>query len=446
MALNAQQHQTIQDALTRSQIVQLDIGNTERQEQVLALSKDLENAYRLHLTLSPKQVSEIGTCIESRRESLVAKLANHPDSIYVLPRWSAGTPEPRDSLGDILNELNTLGNARLEFRLTYLYEHPSHLVGVNRVDELANISPELDREEVRLINDSLRGYIHSETEKQRIVLQRIETNRGRNLPANPEDIEAASQARNNANTARNAQSALRNGRPLTQSAMDAVENAVQLKLEHLEGDMRSSHIVEEWKPVRQMMDTISEAISHISTTQAVTTTASNTDTALTTNPVANALTEFITEQREYVNFSTGEEALERAEDASEAQETLSRIEHYRPLTESDLSIVSDAVNIKVADLEARLEPRLVERPLRPEEEQSIRDQISELTAAHADFQRQNVTQDPHLPPETIRDIVGVLGPVVHDQTPTQKATNLIEAIIHPYSALSTSTRSKGTAP
>ena len=439
MALNAQQHQTIQDALARSQIVQLNIGNTERQQQILALSKDLEDAYRLHLTLSPKQVSEIGTSIEAQRESLVNKLAAHPDSIYGPPRWTVGTPQSQESLNDILHELNTLGNARLEFRLTYLYQHPSHRVGINRVDELSNISPELDPEEVRLINDSLRGYIRNETEKQRVALQRIETNRGRNLPANPEDIETASHARNKANTARYAQFSLRNGQPLTQSVIDAVENAVQLKLEHLEGNMRSSHIVEEWKPVRQMMDAISNTISHISTTQVVTP-ASAPNPAMVKNPVTTALTEFITEQHEYADLSTGAESLERAKDATDAQDTLNRIEHYRPLTQSDLSIVSDAVNIKVSRLEAVLEPDRVERRLRPQEEQSIRDEISELSAAHAAFQRQNRTRNPYLPPRAMRNIVGVLGPVVHDQTPTTNQSAIPSA--HSYMS-ATSVPTKG---
>ena len=428
MALNAQQHQTIQDTIARSQIIELDIGNTARQQQILTLSKDLENAYRLHLALSPRQVSEIGTCIESRRESLVTKLAKHPDSIYSFPRWQAGTLEPQGSLDDILNELNTLGNARLEFRLTYLYEHPTHRVGLNRVDELANISPELDREEVRLINDALREYGHTETRKQRVALQRIDTSRGRNLPANPEDIEAASHARNNANTARNAQSALRNGQPLTQSATAAIENAVQLKLEHLEDDMRSSHIVEEWKPVRRMMDTISNAISHILTTQAVTITRTIGEATFPKNPVTTALAEFVTEQREVADLSTGVEALERGQDATDAQDTLNRIEHYRPLSISDLSIVSDAVNIKIASLEARLEPDLAERVISPEEEQSIRDEISDLSTAHADFQRQNVTHDPYLPPRAMGNVVGVLGPVVHDQTPTTDRRSIPSAI------------------
>lgn len=430
MALNAQQHQTIQDALAQSQIVQLDIGNTERQQQILALSKDLENAYRLHLTLSPKQISEIGTSIEAKRESLVNKLAAHPDSIYGPPRWTVGTPQSQGSLNDILHELNTLGNARLEFRLTYLYQHPSHRVDINRIDELSNISPELDREDIRLINDSLHGYIRNETAKQRVALQRIETNRGRNLPPNPEDIEAASHARNNANTARYAQSALRNGQPLTRSAIDAVENAVQLKLEHLEDDMRSSHIVEEWKPVHQMMDAISNAISHISTTQAIATTARDPNTASTRNPVTTALTEFIAEQREYADLSTGKEALERGHDATDAQDTLNRIQHYRPLTESDLFIVSDAVNIKIASLEARLEPDPIKAPISHEEEQSIHNEISDLSAAHADFQRQNITRDPYLPPAETTNLVGVLGPVVHDQTPTTNQSAIPSARSH----------------
>lgn len=374
MALTDKQYQTIQQALDRTKTVAITLNEPERAPEIATLQNDLTDSVNQQSPLSPEQVREIGSSLESWSEELEREpRRTSPDFEAVMP------------------DLEAVRSASTEFSLTYLYKHPDHRVDMIQDNQESNV-PGLSTHNERLICEALTDYSELRRINASDSYHEIQRARDEGTPASPYDIDSAATADQAIQAANTAVSLIRNGEPLTEDMVSIIAIAVQSKGEYLYQDAYDSKDLKVGEALIQMNDALAEA-----ETELVTALREKEPERVYSrrpkiyNPIANALTEFVEEQRDFASLSTGDEATERAQDAEEATETLAHLMTFEPLNSSDLWLISDAVQMKKATLTHELKAE--DSPLTRDEKTEIRKEIKALDKAHLNLQKLH-TQTP----------------------------------------------------
>lgn len=368
MALTEEQHQTIQRALDRTKTVAIAINEPERVPEIAKLQDNLTDSVNQQSQLSPEQVREIGLSLESWSEELERE-----------PRRTSPSFEAA------LRDLEAVRSAGTEFSLTYLYKHPAHRVDMIQDNQESGV-PGLSAHNERLVCEALTDYSELRRINASHAYHEIQRARDEGTPASPYDIDSATTADQAIQAANDAVSLIRNGEPLTEDMVSIIAIAVHSKGEYLYQDAYDSKDLKVGKALIQMNDALAEA-----ETELVTALREKEPEQVYSrrpkiyNPIANALTEFVEEQRDFARLSTGEEATERAQDADEATQTLAHLMTFEPLNSSDLWLISDAVQMKKATLTHELEAE--DSPLTPAEKTEIRKEIKALDNAHLNLQK-----------------------------------------------------------
>ncbi|PWF27103.1 hypothetical protein DD236_01470 [Ancrocorticia populi] len=376
MALTEEQHQTIQRALERTQTVAIAINEPERVPEIAKLKNDLTDSVNQQSQLSPEQVREIGFSLEAWSEELQRAT-----------RWRAPNDfSPTSATFDAaLRDLEAVRSAGSEFSLTYLYKHPDHRVDRIQDNQESGV-PGLSANGERLVCEALTDYSELRRINASDSYREIQRAREEGKAARPYALDIVATADQAIQAANAAVGLIRNGEPLTEDMVSVIAVAVQSKGEHLYQDAYDSKDLKVGKALIQMNDALAEA-----ETQLVTALREKEPERVSSrrpkiyNPIANPLTEFVEEQRDFARLSTGDEATERAQDAEEATETLAHVMTFEPLNSSDLWLISDAVEMKKATLTHELEAE--DSPFTPGEKTEIREEIKALDNAHLNLQK-----------------------------------------------------------
>ncbi|WP_133246029.1 hypothetical protein [Ancrocorticia populi] len=352
------------------------INEPERVPEIAKLKNDLTDSVNQQSQLSPEQVREIGFSLEAWSEELQRAT-----------RWRAPNDfSPTSATFDAaLRDLEAVRSAGSEFSLTYLYKHPDHRVDRIQDNQESGV-PGLSANGERLVCEALTDYSELRRINASDSYREIQRAREEGKAARPYALDIVATADQAIQAANAAVGLIRNGEPLTEDMVSVIAVAVQSKGEHLYQDAYDSKDLKVGKALIQMNDALAEA-----ETQLVTALREKEPERVSSrrpkiyNPIANPLTEFVEEQRDFARLSTGDEATERAQDAEEATETLAHVMTFEPLNSSDLWLISDAVEMKKATLTHELEAE--DSPFTPGEKTEIREEIKALDNAHLNLQK-----------------------------------------------------------